>query len=158
MAKDYSKPNTKAWREVCDDLFLSKFRGFPCEICGEKSKVYAGRKTRSCFHHLLEKDLHRAHRYNPDLGVILCPDHHGRHSRSLSPHSDDTYAQLRFYNWLFHTLPEKHSLAIACGTDVWDKSWTYKEMYIELGGEIHSKTGFVKDDKPLNHAAKIKSK
>ena len=158
MAKDYSKPNTKAWREVCDDLFLARFRGLPCAICGAKSKVYNGRKTRSCFHHLLEKDLHRVHRYEPYLGVILCPEHHGRHAREMSPHSDDTFAVMSFYKWLFDEWGAGHiSEILISGKDKWEGTWTYKEKYVELGGEILSKTGFIKDDRPLNHSTKVKA-
>lgn len=155
MKANYSTPDTKAWRDKCDDLFLAQFRGKQCEICGATSTIYKGRKTRSCFHHLLEKDLHRIHRYNPDLGVILCPEHHGHHSRSKSPHSDDTFAVMGFYVWLYCTHFTRTLRALRCGLDKWDESWTYKEMYVRLGGEI-TEEKFKKDQRPLNHAEKIR--
>lgn len=152
----YDTPDANGWRKVCDDLFLAQFRGLPCEVCGATSKMYNGRQTRSCFHHLLEKDLHRAHRYAPLFGVILCPDHHSQYSREMSPHSKDTFAVMRFYKWLF----DSHDAEFFCrlwdaGDEAWDKSWTYKSAYVIMGGSIKSLTGFAKDDKPLNHKAAV---
>jgi hypothetical protein len=35
-----------------------------------------------------------------------------------------------------------------------DKSWKYRDKYVELGGEVQGE--MVKDQKPLNHAAAIR--
>ena len=39
---------------------------------------------------------------------------------------------------------------------IFDKSWTYRDKYIELGGEIESKTGKMSDMKPKKHAKSLK--
>jgi hypothetical protein len=42
------------------------------------------------------------------------------------------------------------------GSKPFDKSWFYRDMYVELGGEVHSKTGKLKDLRPKGHAKKVK--
>jgi hypothetical protein len=39
-------------------------------------------------------------------------------------------------------------------TEIFDKSWKYRDKYVELGGEVQGE--LVKDQKPLNHAAAIR--
>ena len=151
---NYSTPDAGGWRAKADDLFLAGYRGRPCEICGRTHVHYAGRKTRSCGHHLLEKVLHRAYRYSRENVVVLCADHHSQHDRRISPHSDDTAAVAAFYEWLRVKKLEQWQWFKDHARDEWDKSWKYKEKYIELGGEIIG--DLIKDHKPLNHAEKIR--
>lgn len=154
MAVNYSTPDSSAWRDKCDDLFLARFRGRPCEICGRTHVIYNNRQTRSMGHHIAEKNLHRIHRYEPKNIVVLCADHHGQHCRIISPHSDDTVAVAAFYEWLRVKKPEQWEWFKANGRVKWDGSWKYKQKYIELGGQI---TGDLKKDhKPLNHAEAVK--
>jgi hypothetical protein len=40
---------------------------------------------------------------------------------------------------------------------IFDRSWTYREMYERLGGEIETKTGRMSDLKPVRHSAKVKA-
>jgi hypothetical protein len=152
----YNTANANGWRIKADDLFLAQFRGRPCEICGN-TRGWDGKMIRSCGHHLAEKGMHRAHRYNKRLIVILCPEHHSRFSRGISPHADDTVAVTRFYSWLQENKPEQHQELLETKEEPFDGSWTYKEMYERLGGEITSPTGLIKDEKPLNHAQKIRA-
>ena len=131
MAKaNYSTPDTGAWQVKCDDLFLAQFRGRPCEICGSTSREYNGRQTRSCGHHLMEKDLHRIHRYSVENIIVLCPKHHGQYERTISPYSDDTVAVASFYEWVRINKPHQWEWFKAHCRDLWGNEWTYKEMYM----------------------------
>lgn len=148
---DYSTPDSGGWMNACDDIFLARFRGKPCEICGRT--VVMG--NRSCGHHLAEKGMHREHRYNPDLIVVLCTEHHSRFSRNLSPHADDTAAQARFSKWLEDNKPEQWGKLLDVDSKPFDHSWKYRDMYVTLGGEIESKTGLNKDYRPKNHSKNV---
>ena len=147
---DYaSGPNAGGWMNACDDLFLAQFRGRPCEICGATSGYYNGRTIRSMGHHILSKELHRLYRYDPLNIVVLCPKHHL--GAEMSPHSHDTAAQAAFYDWMRENLESKYILFQARRHDKFNGEWCYRDMYEFLGGEIHSKTGLVKDMRPKNH-------
>lgn len=138
---------------VADDLFLAQFRGRPCEVCGKTQSYYQGRTVRSHGHHILSKELHRLYRYDISNIVVLCPKHHL--GAEMSPHSHDGVAQALFYKWLEETHPHRYGLMIERKNDKFAKEWTYREMYELLGGEIHSKTGLIKDMKPKNHKKKV---
>lgn len=151
----YDTPDAGGWKNACDDLFLAQFRGLPCEICGEPRVYYNGRMTRSMGHHLLEKGLHRQHRYDKRNIVILCANHHGPYARDISPHSDDTGAVGAFYAWLARNKPGQWHWFEANRTGLFDHSWNYRDKYIELGGEV--KGDLIKDQRPSNHAEKIRN-
>jgi hypothetical protein len=151
---NYSTADSGAWMHVCDDAFLAQFRGRPCEICGSTGMIYNGRQTRSMGHHLLEKTLHKLHRYTPENIVVLCPKHHCQHERSISPHSDDTAAVAAFYEWLRVKRPEKWEWFKAHCRDKFENQWTYRDMYLQLGGRI--KGDLKKDMRPLDHAQLIR--
>lgn len=138
--------------KACDDIFLARFRGRPCEICGRTE--YLG--ARSCGHHLANKELHRQFRYDPFNIVILCTEHHSQFTRSISPHADDGAARERFSKWLVNVHPEKSKWLEKVVSKPFDHSWKYRDMYVTLGGEIESKTGLQKDYKPKNHGKNIK--
>ena len=93
-SSNYSTPDAGGWMHKCDDLFLSQFRGKPCEVCGQTHGWYNGREICSMGHHLLSKELHRLYRYHKDNIVVLCPKHHL--GSDMSPHSHDTAAQDAF--------------------------------------------------------------
>lgn len=151
---NYSTPDAGGWMNACDDIFLARFRGRQCEICGATSGFYNGRTTRSMGHHILSKELHRKYRYHMDNIICLCPKHHL--GAEMSPHSHDTAAQAAFFKWLENNRPEKYALMEERRFDKFAKEWCYREMYEELGGEIHSKTGNLKDMRPKNHATKVR--
>ena len=149
---DYSTADAGGWRNACDDLFLAQFRGRPCEICGKKFHM----GQRSCGHHLAEKGMHRKYRYDESMIIVLCTGHHSKFARDMSPHAEDTAANSRFYKWLEDNRPEQHAKLQAVDGKPFDKSWTYREMYEMLGGEIGSKSGLMKDMRPKNHAKKVR--
>ena len=151
---NYSTPDAGGWMHVADDLFLARFRGRPCEICGATNGFYNGKTIRSMGHHTLSKELHRAHRYNPLNIVVLCPKHHM--GGEMSPHSHDGVAQAKFYQWLADNKPEQYEFMMTHGNDKFNKEWCYRDAYVELGGEIESKSGLMKDYKPKNHAKKVR--
>ena len=151
---NYSTPDGGGWCHVVDDLFLARFRGRPCAVCGANKTFYGGKTVRSMGHHLLEKGLHRAHRYTPENIIVLCCKHHL--GAEMSPHSHDGSAVKAFYEWLTENHPEKAQFMDDHRHDKFRKEWKYKDKYIELGGEVHSKTGLKKDDRPKNHAKKVR--
>jgi hypothetical protein len=152
---DYSTPNTLAWQKVCDDLFLARYRGLPCEICGDTFGFEGKQRKRSMGHHLKEKDTCRQHRYNPANIVTLCPKHHGRKGAKISPHSTSTAAQARFYEWLRTSNPDKHAFLLDEDNEAIDGSLTYNQMYVILGGEV-TDAKFKKDQRPLNHVRSVR--
>jgi hypothetical protein len=157
----YSSPDASGWMHKCDDLFLAQFRGLPCEICGKLFTFNNGQKVSSCGHHLIFKGGCRKHRYNKLNIVVLCPQHHSTYEYHISPHSIvNNKAQERFAVWVKENKPDQYAWWQEHEKDAnkpFNKSWTYREMYELLGGEIKSKTGLLKDMKPYNHATKIKA-
>lgn len=156
----YSSADSGGWMHKCDDLFLSKYRGKPCEICGKTSGWDEGKTTSSCGHHLIFKGKCRQYRYDRRNIIVLCPIHHSHWNQDISPHSmTSTIAQQRFADWVQENKPEQYKWWQDHQHEAnkpFDKSWTYREMYELLGGEIHSKTGKIKDMKPKNHAAALR--
>jgi hypothetical protein len=140
---------------VADSLFLAQFRGRPCAVCGATQSFYAGKTVRSHGHHLLSKELHRLYRYDVDNIIVLCPKHHL--GAEMSPHSHDGAAQAAFYEWMLLHWADKYHLMMERRNDKFNKEWCYREMYVELSGEIESKTGKLMDLRPVRHAPKVKA-
>ena len=144
----------------CDDLFLARYRGLPCEICGKTSGYDDGNTQSSCGHHLIFKGRCRKYRYEPMNIVVLCPTHHSHYNPHLSPHSImNTQAQKAFADWVKDNKPEQYEWWIRNQGEAnqpFDKSWTYREMYERLGGEIITRTGKYSDMRPKNHAEAIR--
>lgn len=159
-SSNYKSPDAGGWMHKCDDLFLARYRGKPCEICGRTHGSDDGRLIPSCGHHLIFKGGCRKFRYEPKNIIILCPYHHSHYNSELSPHSiTSTLAQKKFGDWVKYHKPEQYKWwqsSLQWEKKPFDKSWTYREMYELLGGEIESKTGKVSDYKPKNHAEKIR--
>jgi len=166
----YTNPNSKKWKELADDLFLAQFRGGPCAICKDlDNKIVTAteffdkklKKTyniRTMGHHLFEKDKHKIHRYDKTFIITLCVNHHTRFAqgeRAISPHSHDTVPQARFYWWLWTYRNNMYKFLISTHEKE-PVSWTYRDKYIELGGEVESKTGYKKHLKPKNHKKNVK--
>jgi len=151
---NYSTPDAGGWCHAADDLFLAQFRGRPCAVCGAERSFYQGKTVRSMGHHLLSKELHRKYRYDVDNIIVLCPKHHL--GAEMSPHSHDGAAQAAFYEWLLLHWADKYHLMMERRNEKFNKEWCYREKYEELGGEIASKTGNLKDLRPVKHAAKVR--
>ena len=159
-SSNYKSPDAGGWMHKCDDLFLARYRGKPCIICGATQGTDDSRIVPSCGHHLIFKGSCRQYRYEPRNIVPLCPYHHSHYAPDISPHSIvNTMAQKRFAEFVKRQHPlqykwwQQHELY---AKKPFDKSWTYREMYESLGGEIETKTGKYSDMKPKNHAEKIR--
>lgn len=156
---DYSGARTGGWRVRSDDIFLAQFRGLPCEICGHRGGWDDGKKQPSCGHHIIFKGSCLKHRYEKKNIVVLCPWHHSHYNKECSPHSIvSTHAQTAFEEWVQHEKPEQYAWWMEHQKDAnkpFDGSWTVKDVYLELGGEIESKSGLIKDAKPVRHKAKV---
>jgi hypothetical protein len=156
----FAQADSGGWMHKCDDLFLARYRGRPCEICGRTKGRDDGHVISSCGHHLIFKGTCRKFRYEPMNIVILCPFHHSQFNSDLSPHSIvSTMAQQNFAEWVKKHKPEQYEWwqeNKQYERVLFDRSWTYRDKYIELGGEIESKTGKMSDMKPKNHAKSLK--
>ena len=157
---NYATHDGGGWMNACDNLFLARWRGRPCEICGKTAGYDGGKTVRSCGHHLVFKGGCRMHRYEPLNIFVLCPSHHSHYNKDCSPHSIvSTHAQAFFESCVRDSKPEQYAWWMEHqkdGRKPFDKSWCYRDMYVELGGEIHSKTGNLKDLRPKGHAKKVK--
>ncbi len=157
---DYKSADSGGWKNKCDDLFLSRYRGRPCIVCGKTSNVQDGGKVKSCGHHLIFKGTCRKFRYEPKNIVVLCPYHHSHYNSQISPHSiTSTIAQQRFAQLVKIKFPKQYKWwqdNQKYANKPFDKSWTYREMYELLGGEIVTKTGKIVDMKPKNHITKVR--
>ena len=157
---NYSNADGGGWMHKCDDLFLARYRGKPCEICGNTHGRDDGVKVSSCGHHLIFKGNCRQFRYEPMNIIVLCPYHHSHYNSEMSPHSiTSTLAQKRFADWVKMYKPKQYKWwqeHMHYEHKLFDRSWTYRDMYEQLGGEIESKTGRMQDMKPKNHAKKIR--
>ena len=167
---NYKDANGSGWREKADDIFLAQFRGRPCMICKDidnkivtETKFYDKKlnKTyniRTMGHHLFEKDHHKIHRYDEHFIITLCVNHHTKFAqgeRAISPHAHDTVPQARFYWWLKNYRSNMFDFLVSTHLKE-PVTWTYRDEYVRLGGEIKSKTGFKKDLKPVNHKANVR--
>ena len=86
-----SKPaNHKSYRIKADSIFMVKYRGLPCEVCG----VVLG----TVGHHNINKARSKALRYDPRNITVLCPKHHTM-GNDLCPHSSNPMAVDRYFDW-----------------------------------------------------------
>ena len=158
-SSNYSSFDSGGWTVKCDDLFLAQFRGLPCEICGARGGWDGKKKSSSCGHHLHHKGNCRKFRYDRRNIVVLCPNHHSKWSKHISPHCEvNGFGISRFNSWLRVNKPEQYKWwrdTEAEASKPFDKTWTARGKYQELGGEIESKTGLMKDYRPVRHGAKV---
>ena len=91
--------NDKAYRKAADELFMAKYRGQQCEVCGV---VY-----KTVFHHVIPKSRSTALRYDPRNGIILCQAHHTM-GNDKSAHSSNSMAVDRFMTWFKTTFPARY--------------------------------------------------
>ena len=159
-SSNYSSPDAGGWMHKADDLFLAAYRGLPCEICGKTTGYEDGKQQSSCGHHLIFKGNCRMHRYEPKNIIVLCPIHHSHWNSDISPHSmTNTLAQQAFADWVKDNKPLQFEWWEQHKDDArkpFNKLWTYRDKYIELGGNVYSRTGNLKDLRPKNHAAAVR--
>ena len=84
------RPNDKYYRNKADDLFMSQFRGKPCEVCGSV-KATVG-------HHNVSKARSKALRYDKMNITVLCQAHHTM-GNDICPHSSNPMAVDRYFEW-----------------------------------------------------------
>ena len=103
------RPNDPSFRKAADNLFMSKYRGLPCEICGTTKGT--------AFHHIVPRKLAKALRYDDNNGIVLCQDHHTQ-SNHIAAHSTNPTAVKRFNDWFQKNHPERYK-------------WIEENRYIE---------------------------
>lgn len=84
------KPNATGFRDAADRIFMTKYRGLPCEICGTTEGT--------AFHHVVGRNLSRALRYEDRNGIVLCQNCHTQ-SNDVAAHSTNAKAVQRFNGW-----------------------------------------------------------
>lgn len=70
--------------------------GCRCVICKAGPKYVNA-------HHLISKDIIQ-HRLDINNGISLCPMHHSKYGKQLSPHNDNNFS---FYIWFMTNRPEQ---------------------------------------------------
>lgn len=86
--KTKKKPaNHSSYRNKADEIFMSPWRGQPCEVYQSRYKTV--------FHHIVNKSRSKALRYDPRNGLILCPRHH-TFGNELAAHSTSQLVVERF--------------------------------------------------------------
>lgn len=84
------------------EVFMARFRGLPCEICGSLGR-YNARGTVG--HHCVPVGRRPDLRLDERLIVVLCQDHH-LYSNVIAPHSLSYTAQIAFREWLNKHRPD----------------------------------------------------
>ena len=84
------RPNDKYYRNKADHLFMSPYRGKPCEVCGSVKGTVA--------HHNVNKARSKALRYDKRNITVLCPSHHSM-GNDICAHSSNSMAVNRYFDW-----------------------------------------------------------
>jgi hypothetical protein len=119
----YKPPNHKSFRIKADDLFMSRYRGLPCEVDG------CGKKEGTVFHHIVNKARSKALRYDHMNGVVLCQGHH-KTSNDMAPHSSNQMAVERFISWFKENCPRRHEYTQK--NERINRKYTYKQAVENL--------------------------
>ena len=93
------RPNDKHYRIKADDIFMSQFRGKPCEVCGVASKTVG--------HHNVNKARSKALRYDKRNITVLCQKHH-TFGNDVCPHSSNPMAVDRYFEWFKSNRKEQY--------------------------------------------------
>ena len=158
---NYSTPNSSGWLNSSLELFMSRYKGQPCEICGRRSGYSNGKSVRSCAHHLIFQSQSRQHKFSHENILVLCPYHHSQFNPEISPHSIvSTDAQGLFREWVRDNKPEQFAWWQEHKGDEYDKSVTARDIYEQLGGEIRKIDSNgnklpMKDWHPVNHRKNV---
>jgi hypothetical protein len=83
--------NDKYYRNKADEIFMSQFRGEPCEVCGNTYRTVG--------HHNVNKARSKALRYDKRNITVLCQSHHTM-GNDICPHSSNPMAVDRYFEWL----------------------------------------------------------
>ena len=94
------RPNDKYYRNKADELFMSPYRGTPCEVCGSAKGTVA--------HHNVSKARSKALRYDKRNITVLCQAHH-KFSNDLAPHASNPLAVDRYFDWLKENRAEQYA-------------------------------------------------
>jgi len=84
------RPNDKYYRIKADEIFMSQFRGKPCEVCGKTNGTVG--------HHNVNKARSKALRYDKRNITVLCQAHHTM-GNDICPHSSNPMAVDRYFEW-----------------------------------------------------------
>ena len=115
------RPNDKYYRNKADDLFMSQFRGQPCEVCGSV-KATVG-------HHNVSKARSKALRYDKRNITVLCQAHHTM-GNDICPHSSNAMAVNRYFNWMLDNDSMKYQWLIK--NEKTQRKYSYKQAHENL--------------------------
>ena len=115
------RPNDKYYRNKADDLFMSQFRGKPCEVCGSV-KATVG-------HHNVSKARSKALRYDKRNITVLCQAHHTM-GNDICPHSSNPMAVKRYFEWMLDNDSMKYQWLIK--NEKIQRKYSYKQAHENL--------------------------
>ena len=115
------RPNDKYYRNKADDLFMSQFRGKPCEVCGSV-KATVG-------HHNVSKARSKALRYDKRNITVLCQAHHTM-GNDICPHSSNPMAVKRYFEWMLDNDSMKYQWLIK--NEKTQRKYSYKQALENL--------------------------
>ena len=115
------RPNDKYYRIKADEIFMSQFRGEPCEVCGSV-KATVG-------HHNVNKARSKALRYDKRNITVLCQAHHTM-GNDICPHSSNPMAVDRYFDWFKHNSREKYLWLL--GNEKIQRKYNYKQAWENL--------------------------
>lgn len=115
------------YMRLADDLFMSQFRGNPCEICRSQGKynLYG-----TAGHHIIPKARSRALRYEKRNIVTVCPAHHTT-GGDICPHSLSKSAVDKFEEWVQNNRPKDWQYLQEHKNDIFS-GLSYRAQYLEM--------------------------
>ena len=115
------RPNDKYYRIKCDEIFMSPYRGMPCEVCGS-TKATVG-------HHNVSKARSKALRYDKRNITVLCQAHHTM-GNDICPHSSNPMAVKRYFEWMLDNDSMKYQWLIK--NEKTQRKYSYKQAHENL--------------------------
>jgi len=115
------RPNDKYYRNKADEIFMSQFRGKPCEVCGSV-KATVG-------HHNVSKARSKALRYDKRNITVLCQAHHTM-GNDICPHSSNPMAVKRYFEWMLDNDSMKYQWLIK--NEKIQRKYSYKDAWENL--------------------------
>ena len=94
------RPNDKYYRNKADEIFMSQFRGEPCDVCGTRVGTVG--------HHNVTKARSKALRYDKRNITRLCPKHHTM-GNDICAHGKNPLAVDRYFEWFKTKKPEQYA-------------------------------------------------
>ena len=114
-------PNDKYYRNKADEIFMSQFRGKPCEVCGTTNATVG--------HHNVNKARSKALRYDKRNITVLCPKHHC-YGNDIAPHSSNPMAVNRYFDWLNKENPAQYDWLMA--NEKIERKYNYRDALENL--------------------------